>query len=126
MSVCLHKTRVVQRPSALTEEHQVLGSRPPAPLTTSRTRFGVLLGLSLLLREHTDAEVSVEMRFEGGRDDQVLSRRQLEARADLTQVDEGFGSCRLSVGQEVVLVQMHLPLALILKGGNSQSGQPVF
>lgn len=50
----------------------------------------ILLGLRLLLGEHPDAEVSVEVRFEGGGDDQVLSGRQLEAGADLAQVDEGF------------------------------------
>lgn len=60
------------------------------------------------------------MRLEGGRYDQVLPRRQFEARAHLAQVDEGFRPGRLRVGQEEVLIQVHLPLALELWGEDSQ------
>lgn len=76
----------------------------------------VLQGLGLLLGEHTDAEVSVEVRLEGGRDHQVLPWRQLEARAHLTEVDECLRLGRLSVSQEEVLVQVHLPLPVELGG----------
>lgn len=80
---------------------------------TRNTR--VLLGLRLLLGEHSDAEVSVLVWLKGRRDDQVLSWWQFETSADLPQVDERFGPRRLSVSQEEVLVQMHLTLALELQ-----------
>lgn len=57
---------------------------------TSSTSVAVLLGLCLLLGEDSDAEVSVEVRLEGGRHDQILSGWQFEARANLPQVDEGL------------------------------------
>lgn len=86
---------------------------------TQRQTHGVGGGASqrlrLLLREDADAEVSVEVRLEGGRDDQVLARRQLEARADLPQVDEGLGPRRLRVRQEEVLVQVDLALPVELE-----------
>lgn len=75
----------------------------------------------LLLGEHPDTEVSVDVRFEGGRDDQVLSRWQFEAIAELTQVDEGFWPRRLSVGHEEVPRQMHIPLSVELEVGGSRS-----
>lgn len=72
----------IQRPS-------VLFHLPHRHSSVSRSQQ-VLQGLCLLLGEHPDAEVPVEVWFEGGGDDQVLSRRQFEARADLPQVNEGF------------------------------------
>lgn len=90
--------------------------------TRTNRSVGVLHSLGLLLGEHSDAEVSVEVWLKCGRDDQVLSWRQFEASADLSQVDESFGLRRLSVAQEEVLVQVHLPLPVELKGDNGQSG----
>lgn len=89
-----------ERKLSHTSEHQPNTQDPEAPTAGAQcpttppdhtpTAADFLHGLRLLLGEHPDAEVSVQVRLEGGRDDQVLARRQLEARADLTQVDEGF------------------------------------
>ena len=84
---------------------------------------GVLQGLSLLLGKHPDAEVSVEVRFEGGRDDQVLPWRQLEAGADLPLVGESLGLGGLGVGQEEVLVQVDLPLSVELGGAGGTANE---
>lgn len=46
--------------------------------------------LCLLLGENSDAEISILMWLKGGWDDQVFSRRQLEAGGHLPQVDEGL------------------------------------
>jgi len=75
-----------------------------------------LLELGLLLGEDADAEVSVLVRLEGGRDDQVLARRQAEAAAHLSQVDEGFGASGGGVPQEEVPVQVDVPLTAGLRG----------
>lgn len=118
------KTRLgrIWRPDPVQSEYDEV--EPHFHKQTSRTSTRVLLGLCLLLGEHSDAEVSVEVRFKGGRDDQVFSRRQFEARADLTQIDEGLWPRRLSVGQEEVLIQVHLPLPLELKIANQDIFQP--
>lgn len=80
----------------------------------SERRFNCLLCFSLLLREDTQAEVTVLIRLEGGRHDQVFASRQLEACADLTQVDEGLRASFLRVRQEKVLIQVQVCLALEL------------
>lgn len=59
------------------------------------------------------------MRLKGGRDDQVLSRGELEARAHLPQIDEGFGPGCLSVAQEEVLVQVYFTLTFELEEGHN-------
>lgn len=74
-----------------------------------------LLEVSLLLGEHADAEVSVLVGFEGGRDDQVLAGRQAEAAADFTQVNEGFGASGGRVTQEEVPVEVDVPLTAELR-----------
>lgn len=79
----------------------------------------VLLGIRLLLGEHSDAEVSILVRLKGGRDDQVLSRGELEARAHLPQIDEGFGLGCLSVAQEEGLVQVYFTLTFELEEGHN-------
>ncbi len=109
-------TQIRPNTPELTKEDEVAAPLQLPHQHTSSTSLKVLLGLWLLLREHSDAEVSIQVRLEGGRDDQVFSGWQSEARADLTQVDEGLWPCRLSVGQEEILIQMHLPLPLELKG----------
>ena len=54
------------------------------------------------------------MCLEGGGHDEVLSRRQLEARADLPQVDERLRAGRLGMAQEEVLIQVDLSLPMEL------------
>lgn len=49
-----------------------------------------LLEVGLFLGEDSHTEVSVLVRFEGGRDDQVLAGRETEPAADFSQVDERF------------------------------------
>lgn len=105
------------RTRVLNQRKDSFGSGPPSLQTQQN-----LHGLRLLLGEHSDAEISVLVRLEGGWDDQVLSRWQLEAGAHLPQVDEGLRPRRLSVGQEEVLVQVDIPLSAKLQT-NSQSGK---
>lgn len=83
-------------------------------ITTRRLRVNVL-ELGLFLREDSDAEVSVLLRLEGGREDQILPRGQTEAAADLSQVDEGFRASGGGVTQEEVLVEVNVPLSRVLK-----------
>lgn len=70
--------------------------------------------LSLFFGKHTQTEVSVLVGFEGGRYDEVLSRRQFEARAYLSQVNESLRASFLSMCQEEILIQVHVPLTVKL------------
>lgn len=70
--------------------------------------------LSLFFGKHTQAEVSVLVGFEGGRYDEVLSRRQFEACAYLSQVNESLRASFLCVCQEEILIQVHVPLTVKL------------
>lgn len=72
------------------------------------------LGVSWLFREHPEHKVSVLLGLEGGGDDDILSLGQAEAGADLSQVDEGLRAGLLGMGQEIVLIQVDLPLAVEL------------
>lgn len=81
---------------------------PPRPPVYS-------LEFSLLLRENSDAEVSVFVGLEGGRDDEVLARWQREAAAHLAQVDEGLGARSRGVALEEVAVEVDTSLAAVLK-----------
>lgn len=72
------------------------------------------LEVSLLLGEHPDAEVSVFVGLEGGRDQEVLARGQREAAAHLAQVDEGLGARGRRVALEEVAVEVDASLAAVL------------
>lgn len=98
------------------DQDPTLSKAPPTNASASVSLM-FLLSLLLLLGEHPDAEVSIYVRFEGGGDDQVLSRWQLEAIADLPQVDEGFRLRLLSMSQEEVPWQMHISLPMELEVG---------
>lgn len=52
-----------------------------------------VLCLRLLLSEDPEDKVSLFVGIKGGRDDQVLPGGQAEARAHLSQVDEGLRAC---------------------------------
>lgn len=74
-----------------------------------------LLHLRLFLGEHTHTEVSVLVRFECGWDNEIFSRRKFEAGADFSKVDKGLRSSFLSVGQEIILIQMNVLLPVELQ-----------
>lgn len=78
--------------------------RPKAPSEADSLEVGLLLG------EHSDAEVSILLRLEGRRHDQVLAWWQREAAAHFSQVDEGFGPSGGAVMKEEVPAQVNIPL----------------
>lgn len=94
-----------ERQSGGEDDHHHQGA-PPPPIYS--------LEVGLLLGEHADAEVSVLVGLEGGGHDEVLARRQREAAAHLTQVDEGLGARGRRVALEEVAVQVDAPLAAVL------------
>lgn len=65
-----------------------------------------LLCFSLLLREDAQAEVTILVGLEGGGNDEVFARRQVEPCADLTQVNEGLRVSFLRMRQEKPLIQV--------------------
>lgn len=72
------------------------------------------LGTSLFLCEHTQYEASLEVRLESGGDDDVFTRRQFEALAHLSQVDEGAAPCNGPLTQQYVRTEMNIVATLEL------------
>lgn len=70
--------------------------------------------MRLLLGEHPQDEASFAVRLEGGRDDGVLSRRQLEAFTHLPQVDKVLTASRRRPPQQDIRAQVDLTASFIL------------
>lgn len=88
-----------------------LNQHPPHPPDTD---VNILQCLSLFFGKHAQAEVSVLMGFVGGWHDEVLSGRQFEAGAYLSQVNESLRASFLCMCQEEILIQVHVPLSVKL------------
>lgn len=67
-----------------------------------------------VLREHPQDEASPAVRFEGGRDDGVLSGRQFEAVAHLPQVDEVLTASHSRPPQQDLRAQPDVTTTFIL------------
>lgn len=81
-----------------------------------------LLVVSFLLRKDPDAEVPVLVGFKGGRHEDVLPRRQLEAVEHLPQVDEGVRTLLRSVRQEEVFAEVDVGLSGQLRNKQTPMG----
>lgn len=74
-----------------------------------------LLKVSMLLRKDPNGKVPVLVGLKRGGDDEVLPRRQTEAVADLSEIDEGLWAGLGRIAQEESPIQMNLSLPCILK-----------
>lgn len=60
-----------------------------------------------LLRENPEDKVGLFVRLERGGDDHVFPGRQLQSRADLSQVDEELRAGAGGVGEEKISLQVN-------------------